>query len=118
MAFFNDLNETTILNDSYRKELYTVSGQGAFQLVIMSLLPEQDIGMEIHSDVTQFISIVSGIGILIFNGDKKLLTPGSAIVIPPNAEHNIINVSKTENLKLTSVYTPPEHPPKTHQIFK
>ncbi len=79
----------------------------------MALKPGEDIGQETHPDTDQFIRVESGEGKAILDGQEYALADGSALVIPAGAEHNVINTSSAEPLKLYTVYTPPEHPDGT-----
>lgn len=97
----------TLNNNKFRKILYTDINQ---QLVLMSLLPLQNIPNEKHVQSTQFIRVESGTGMIIYgNNKRKLLKDGSSIIIPKNTYHEIINTSKNENLKLYTIYSPPVH---------
>jgi len=75
----------------------------------MSLLPNEEIGTETHEDVDQFLRIESGEGKAVLNGEEFLLKDGSAVVVPAGVEHNIINTSSQNSLKLYTIYSPPEH---------
>ena len=75
----------------------------------MSLQPKEDIGMEIHADNDQFFRFEKGQGEVIIDGNKYEVSDGSAIVVPAGAEHNIINVSDSETLKLYTIYSPAHH---------
>jgi len=88
------------------------------QLVLMSIKVGSDIGMEVHKTVDQFIRVERGSGITILDNKKYKLSDGDAIVIPAGVVHNIINVSKTEPLKLYTIYTPPNHKHGTIQKNK
>jgi mannose-6-phosphate isomerase-like protein (cupin superfamily) len=79
----------------------------------MSLKPGEDIGKETHPDIDQFIRVEDGQGKAVIDGQEYDLEDGSAIVIPAGAEHNVINTSSIEVLKLYTIYTPPEHPDGT-----
>ena len=105
MAYTANIEKETLENENFRKVLYTAQNS---QLVVMSLLPEEDIGVETHQ-LDQFIRIERGTGKAVLNGGEYDLSDGSAVIIPAGAEHNIINTSETENLKLYSVYSPPNH---------
>ncbi len=109
-----DIEKKTEKNEYFREVLFT----GPFsQLVVMSLKPGEDIGIETHLDTDQFIRIEDGNGEAILDGQKYKLEHGSAVVIPAGTEHNVINTSLTEALKLYTIYTPPEHPDGTiHKI--
>jgi len=79
------------------------------QLVLMSLKPGEEIGLEIHEENDQFFRFDAGEGTVIINNTTYQVSDGDAIVIPAGAQHNIINSSDTEDLKLYTIYTPPHH---------
>ena len=79
----------------------------------MAIQPGEDIGMETHDDVDQFIRVEAGRGTAILDGVAHELTDGSAVVIPAGTRHNIVNSSASEVLKLYTIYSPPEHPDGT-----
>ena len=108
-GFVSNIEKDTLVNKFFRKVLYTTK---QMQLVVMCLQPGEDIGMEIHKKVTQFIRIESGEGRVILNGKTKHIKDDFCIVIPAGTEHNIINTSKTKLMKLYTVYTPQEHKDK------
>lgn len=108
-----DIDSRTEDNEYFREVLFTGP---LSQLVVMALKPGEDIGRETHPDTDQFIRIEEGVGKAIIDDEEFALEDGSAIVIPAGSEHNVINTSSTESLKLYTVYTPPEHPDGTiHQ---
>lgn len=84
----------------------------------MSLKPGEDIGAEVHEEHDQFIRVESGFGKAVLNGEETELEDGSAVVIPAGTEHNVVNVSETEPLKLYTIYSPPEHPEGTVHVTK
>ncbi|MGZ4927102.1 MAG: cupin domain-containing protein, partial [Halobacteriota archaeon] len=98
--------KTTLGNGNFRKVLYTSKHS---QLVLMSLKPEEDIGMEVHKDNDQFFRFERGHGKCIIDGNEYELSDGVAVVVPAGAQHNIINTSKTEDLKLYTIYSPAHH---------
>jgi len=104
MSYVKNLEEDTLENDNFRKVLNTTEKS---QLVLMSLLPYEDIGEEVH-EVDQFIKIEEGKGKAILNGEEFAIADGWAVVIPAGTKHNIINTEKSP-MKLYTVYTPPEH---------
>lgn len=104
--FYGNIKDITLENNYYRQILSTTPTQ---QLVVMSLLPKQDIGMEIHPYTTQFIRIEQGTGEAIMDNTYCELEDDDVIVIPPNTLHNITNTG-TIPLKLYTIYSPPEHP--------
>lgn len=105
-GFHANIEEETIANDNFRKVLYT--GQHS-QLVLMSLLPNEEIGMEVHEDNDQFFRFEKGEGKVIIDGNEYEIKDGSAIVVPSGAEHNVINASDSEDLKLYTIYSPAHH---------
>jgi mannose-6-phosphate isomerase-like protein (cupin superfamily) len=105
-GFYANIEEETLENDNFRKVLYT--GKHS-QLVLMSLKPGEEIGMEVHPENDQFFRIESGEGKCIIDGNEYDLEDGTAIVVPTGAEHNIINTSEEEDLKLYTIYSPAHH---------
>ncbi len=105
-GFVGNIEDITLSNDNFRKVVYT--GQHA-QLVLMSLLPNEEIGMEVHPTTDQFLRIEKGEGKVIMNGEEQSIKDGSAIVVPAGTEHNVINTSSTTELKLYTVYSPSHH---------
>lgn len=114
MSFKGNIEKLTIKNNNYRKVINTTKHS---QLVLMSLLPKEEIGEETHPHTTQFIRIEKGHASAHIKNKKYNLKDGDAIVIPPNSNHNIINIGKGK-LKLYSIYSPPEHPKNTIQKHK
>ena len=102
-----NIETKTLSNENFRQVLYTTKRS---QLVIMTLQAGEEIGMEHHTGHDQFIRVEEGEGIAILDGETHVLTDGVAVVIPAGTEHNVINTSKTEALRLYTLYTPPEHP--------
>ena len=109
IGYVNNIEEKTLANTFFREVLFT--GKYA-QLVVMSLLPNEEIGMEAHQTVDQFFRIEKGQGKVIMNGEEHEIKDGSAIIVPAGTEHNLINTSASEELKLYTVYSPPNHPDK------
>jgi len=105
-GFNTNIEQDTHDNDDFRKVLYT----GKYcQLVLMSLKPNEDIGMEVHEENDQFFRFEEGEGKCIIDGNEYALSNGSVIIVPAGAEHNIINTSDSEDLKLYTIYSPPHH---------
>lgn len=109
-GYIVNIEKKSIANSYFREVLFTGPRS---QLVVMSLAPGEDIGMETHDDTDQFIRVEAGKGKAVLDGSDYPLEDGSAVVIPAGTRHNIVNTSKTEPLKLYSIYSPPEHPDKT-----
>lgn len=105
-GFVINIEKATLENNNFRKVLYTSKDN---QLVLMSLKPEEEIGMEMHKATDQFLRIEEGQGKCIINGNEYEISSGSAIVIPAGAKHNVINTSKKCPLKLYTIYSPPLH---------
>lgn len=105
-GFCANIEKDTLENSNFRKVLYT--GKNS-QLVLMSLKPKEEIGMEVHPDNDQFFRFEKGQGKCIINGNEYELSDGVAIVVPAGAEHNIINLSETEELKMYTIYSPAHH---------
>jgi mannose-6-phosphate isomerase-like protein (cupin superfamily) len=105
-GFSSNIETLTLENDNFRKVLYT--GKHS-QLVLMCLAPKEDIGMEVHTDNDQFFRFEKGLGKCIIDGNEYEVKDGSAIVVPAGAQHNIINVSATDSLKLYTIYSPAHH---------
>lgn len=105
-GFYSNIEIDTLENENFRKVLYT--GKNS-QLVLMSLLPNEEIGMEVHEENDQFFRFEGGEGLCIIDGNEYEVEDGVAIVIPAGAEHNIINTSETENLKMYTIYSPAHH---------
>lgn len=102
-----NLEQKTLEGNNFREVLYTTKRS---QLVIMTLQPGEEIGMEHHTGHDQFIRVEAGEGVAILDGEKHALADGTAVVVPAGVEHNVINTSSTEPMRLYSLYTPPEHP--------
>lgn len=105
-GYTTNIEKDTLENNNFRKVLYT--GKHS-QLVLMSLKPKEEIGMEVHSDNDQFFRFEKGAGKCIIDGNEYELSDGTVIVVPAGAEHNIINTSDTEDLKLYTIYSPAHH---------
>jgi len=105
-GFSINIEKATLENANFRKVLYT--GKNS-QLVLMSLKPKEEIGLEIHGENDQFFRFEKGQGKCIIGGNEYELKDGSAIVVPAGSEHNIINTSDSEDLKLYTIYSPPHH---------
>jgi len=107
MKGFKTNNEkATMENNNFRRVLYT--GKHS-QLVLMSLAPKEEIGSEVHEENDQFFRFEKGQGKCIIDGNEYELSDGVAVVVPAGAQHNIINTSDTEELKLYTIYSPAHH---------
>ena len=105
-GFSANIEKDTLENSNFRKVLYT--GKHS-QLVLMSLKPNEEIGMEVHPDNDQFFRFEKGQGKCTIDGNEYELEDGTAIVVPAGAQHNITNTSSSEELKLYTIYSPAHH---------
>lgn len=112
-GYISNIEKDTIENNNFRKVLYT--GKNS-QLVLMSLNPGEDIGEEVHI-VDQFLRIEQGRGQAILDGVSYDIEDGFAIVVPAGAKHNVIN-NMDGQMKLYTIYSPPEHLKDTIHITK
>lgn len=100
------IERATLDNNSFRKVLYTSKHS---QLVLMTLRPGEDIGMEVHPNNDQFFRFEEGQGECVIDGNVYAVEGGDAVVIPAGAEHNVINTSSKDALKMYTIYSPPHH---------
>ena len=105
-GFKSNIEKDTLANRDFRRVLYT--GKNS-QLVLMSLRPGEEIGDEVHRTVDQFFRFEKGEGIVTIDGAKQKVGDGDAVIVPAGARHNVTNASKTAELKLYTIYSPPEH---------
>jgi mannose-6-phosphate isomerase-like protein (cupin superfamily) len=104
-GYVTNIEKDTLKNKDFRQVLYT--GKNS-QLVLMNLQPKEEIGEETHT-LDQFIRVEAGRGVAILDGVKHQISDGAAVVIPAGTKHNVVNASDTEELKLYTLYSPPEH---------
>jgi mannose-6-phosphate isomerase-like protein (cupin superfamily) len=115
MGYTENIQKKTLENTNFREVLYT----GAhMQLVAMSLRPLEDIGMEVHPNVDQFFRIEEGQAKVIMNGEETILTDDMVAIVPAGTQHNVINMSDTQELKLYTIYAPANHPEGTIHATK
>jgi mannose-6-phosphate isomerase-like protein (cupin superfamily) len=103
------IEKETLKNSDFRRVLYT----GKYsQLVLMNLKPMEEIGMETHNDRDQFFRFEEGEGKVIIDEVEHKVKDGDAVIVPAGAKHNVVNTSKKLELKLYTIYSPPEHQDK------
>jgi mannose-6-phosphate isomerase-like protein (cupin superfamily) len=103
------IEKETLKNSDFRRVLYT----GRYsQLVLMDLKPMEEIGMETHNDRDQFFRFEAGEGKVVIDGVEHKIKDGDAVIVPAGAKHNVVNTSKKLELKLYTIYSPPEHQDK------
>ncbi len=96
----------TVENNNFRKVLYT--GEH-LQLVLMSLKPGEEIGLETHTENDQFFRFEKGQGKVLINETEYSVGDGDTVIVPSGAQHNVINISEVEDLKMYTIYTPAHH---------
>lgn len=109
-GYVGNIEKKTVTNENFREVVFTGSHS---QLVVMSLQPNEEIGLETHPSVDQFFRVEQGEAKIVINGEESALKAGDASVVPAGTEHNVINVSATEKLKLYTIYSPANHPEGT-----
>src|SRR3989344_8789756 len=95
-GFITNIEEASLQNGYFRKVLYTDT---RLQLVVMSLLPNEDIGEEVHQ-LDQFLRVESGSGKAVLDGVEYNIKDSFSILVPAGAKHNIINTSADKPMKL------------------
>lgn len=103
-GWVGNIEEATLKNTYFRQVLYTARHS---QLVLMSLKPGEEIGEEVHQ-LDQFFRFDEGEGEIVMDGKTTKIKDGWAVVVPHGAKHNVINTGK-KDLKLYTVYSPPNH---------
>ncbi len=103
-GYIKNIEKLSLENENFRQVLYTDKNS---QLVLMSLLPKEEIGEEVH-DVDQFLRVEKGVGSAILNGAAQDIADGSVILVPAGTRHNIVNTG-SDSMKLYTLYMPPHH---------
>lgn len=114
-SYVVEIEQRTQENENFRTVLFTAPHA---QLVVMTLKPGEDIGMERHAAGDQFVRVESGEGQAILDGQRYPLRDGTAVVVPAGVEHNFVNTSSSAALRLYTLYAPPEHPDGTVHLTK
>jgi mannose-6-phosphate isomerase-like protein (cupin superfamily) len=105
-GYKENIEKLTIENENFRKVLYT----GAhMQLVLMSLKPMEDIGLEVHGENDQFFRFEKGEGKVMVGETEYLVGDGDTVIVPAGTQHNVINISESEDLKMYTIYSPAHH---------
>jgi mannose-6-phosphate isomerase-like protein (cupin superfamily) len=110
-GYVGPIEQQTLKNNYFRQVLYT----GKYsQLVVMCLQAGEEIGNEVHPAVDQFFRIEEGEAKFVFNGkEEHVVHESDAVIVPAGTWHNVINTSRKQQLKLYTVYSPPNHPDGT-----
>lgn len=105
-GYKDNIEKLTAENKNFRRVIYTAKHS---QLVLMTLLPGEEIGLEVHDEGDQFFRFEKGQGKVIIDDTEYEVSDGDGVIVPGGAKHNIINTSSSENLYLYTVYSPPHH---------
>lgn len=105
-GFFTNIKQSALDNKDFRRVLYT--GKHA-QLVLMSLAPSEEIGLEVHGDNDQFFRFEAGKGQVVIDATTYEVSDGDAIIVPAGSQHNVINLSSEDRLQLYTLYSPSHH---------
>ena len=109
-----NIEDVSKANNNFRQVLYT----GAhLQLVVMSLQPGEEIGIETHPSTDQFFRVEEGTLKFVVNGEETMVEEDGIFVVPGGSEHNVINVGR-EVAKMYTIYAPPNHPDGTIHATK
>ena len=106
-GYASNIEDETLGNDNFRKVLYTGPNM---QLVVMTLQPGEDIGMEVHDEHDQFFRVEEGEVTVYIDGEEIILTDDEVAIVPAGKQHNVTNHSQTKVAKIYTIYAPPEHP--------
>ncbi len=105
-GYKENIEKLTIENKNFRKVLYTAKNM---QLVLMSLKPGEDIGVEIHKENDQFFRFEGGEGRVFIDGTSYEVSDGDTVIVPAGSEHNVLNMSNKKDLKMYTIYATPHH---------
>lgn len=103
-----DLSVAALVNSDYKRVVQTAP---TMQATVMRLAPSAAIGSEVHAEYDQLVCVVAGNGLVIVNRLITAVGPGSIVLIPGGAEHDVRNTHPTEALRLVVTYAPPKFPP-------
>ncbi len=109
-GYFTNIEKDTLENENYRKVLFTGS---KMQLAVMNLKPGEDIPLEVHGDIDQFIRVEEGEALVKISGEEFNLKDDDIVIIPAGNKHYVKNTSAEKELKLYTIYATPEHPDGT-----
>ena len=114
MGYVADIEDRARLNSRFREVLATGPHS---QVVVMSIPPGEDIGAEVHETVDQVLVVVAGEGAAILDGERTPIGPGWLVQVPAGTHHDLVNTGGTD-LRLYTVYAPPQHAPGTVHATK
>lgn len=105
-GYKGNVEKLTLENENFRKVLYTAEH---LQLVLMTLKPGEEIGLEVHKGGDQFFRFERGEGKVIVNEMEYHVEDGDSVIVPAGSKHNVINTSETDALRLYTIYAPSHH---------
>ena len=105
-GFNINIEQAVLENENFRKVLYTAEH---CQVVLMTLKPGEEIGSEVHPDNDQFFRFEGGEGKVFINDTTYEVSDGSACVVPAGSQHNVVNTSENQSLKMYTIYSPAHH---------
>jgi mannose-6-phosphate isomerase-like protein (cupin superfamily) len=114
MGYVADITERARQNDKFREVLSTGPHS---QVVVMSIPPGEDIGAEVHETVDQTLVVVAGEGAAILDGERTSIAPGWLVHVPAGTHHDLVNTGSSD-LRLYTIYAPPQHAPGTVHVTK
>lgn len=109
-GYYGEIEKLTLENSNFRQVLFT--GKKT-QLVLMSLKPGEEIGEEVHAQIDQFFRFEAGEAKVIIDKQEYKVKDGDAVIVPAGSKHNVVNLSSSQDLKLYTLYSPPNHPDGT-----
>ena len=105
IGYLGSIDDAAKKNNNFRQILFT---SAHMQLILMSLLPKEEIGNEMHDTVDQFFHVEMGEAKFVFNDkEEHIVVAGDAMIVPAGTYHNVINTSSTKPLKLYTIFAPP-----------
>lgn len=105
-GYKGNIEKLTLENENFREVLYTAQH---LQLVLMTLKPGEEIGLEVHEGGDQFFRFERGEGKVVVNETEYAVGDGDSVIVPAGAKHNVINTSETDALRLYTIYAPAHH---------
>jgi len=108
-GYFANIKKLTIENSFFRKVLFTTP---RMQLVLMSVKPGEDLGMEVHNENDQFFRFEAGEEKVVIDSQEFNVKDGDTVIVPMGSKHDVINTGDVD-LKLYTIYAPAHHPDGT-----
>lgn len=105
-GYVQNIQKLVIENEDFRHVVYTSKHS---QLVLMTLQPGEEIGLEVHDENDQYFRFESGEGQVVIDEGEYAVAAGFVALVPAGSQHNIINTSQSDTLRLLTMYMPPHH---------